>query len=246
MLLGDFMQRLQKAISSSGYTSRRNAEKLIEEGKVCVNGNLITQMGYQVNGEDIITINGEEIRRQTKKVYYILNKPRGVISSLKDEHQRKTVVDLIQTNERIYPIGRLDYDTTGLILLTNDGEFANLLMHPKNSITKTYLAKIDGILDKSAIDKLKKGIIIDKRKVEIVSFKVKRKDLTKNTSIVQITIKEGRNHIVKNIFKELGYNVDKLVRTEYGFLTLNNLKSGEYRELTIKEIKRFYSQKNNK
>lgn len=243
MLLGDFVERLQKVIATSGYTSRRKAEELIKTGHVMVNNKLITEMGYKVNGDDIITIDGEQIAKDHKKVYYLLNKPRGVISSSKDEHGRKVVTDLIESSERIYPIGRLDYDTTGIILLTNDGDFANLLMHPKNNITKTYLAKIDGILDKEAIDKLKKGVIVDKRKVDIVSFKIKKKDLVKNTSMVEITILEGRNHIVKNIFKELGYNVDKLSRIEYGFLKLDSLQSGEYRELNIKEVKKFYGQK---
>ena len=237
------MERLQKIIANSGYTSRRKAEELIANGHVAVNGKTITQMGYLASGSDIITIDGKEINREVNKVYYVLNKPRGIISSSHDEKGRKTVVDLINTDERIYPIGRLDYDTTGIILLTNDGDFANLLMHPNNHITKTYLAKIEGVLDKNAIDKLKHGIIIDDRKVDIVDFKVKKKDILKNNSMVELSIIEGRNHIVKRLFKKLGYPVIKLVRTAYGFLTVADLKSGDYRQLTIKEVKRFYGQK---
>ncbi len=244
MSTGEVMERLQKAIANAGYTSRRKAEELIAKGHVTVNGEKITQMGFLVSGSDIIMIDGHELMKDINKVYYVLNKPRGIISSSHDEKGRKTVVDLIDTKERIYPIGRLDYDTTGIILLTNDGDFANLLMHPNNEITKTYLAKIDGILDNIAISKLKSGVTIDNRKVDIIDFKIRKKDIVKNTSLIEITIIEGRNHIVKRIFKELGYTVKKLTRIKYGFLTIEDLQPGEYRQLSIKEVKKFYGQKN--
>ena len=236
------MERLQKVIANSGYTSRRNAEKLISEGRVSVNGDIVTELGVKVNQADIILIDGVEINKNEKKVYYLLNKPRGVISSVTDDKDRKTVVDLIDTDQRIYPIGRLDYNTTGIILLTNDGDFANHLMHPKNNIKKTYLAKIEGILSKDDIIALKKGIVIDGRKVDTSNFKVKRKDIEKNNSLVEITIVEGRNHIVKNIFASLKHDVIKLTRTNYSFLNVDNLKSGEYRELSIKEVKRLFNE----
>ena len=235
------MERLQKTIANSGYTSRRNAEKLIEQGKVEVNGETVTKLGTLVSAKDIISIDGVIIKKEEKKVYYLLNKPRGVISSFKDEHDRKTVVDLINTDLRIYPIGRLDYNTTGLLLLTNDGDLANYLMHPKNEVKKTYLAKIEGILEKEDIIKLKKGIVIEGRKVNTSDFKVKSKDIEKNTSLVQITIVEGRNHIVKKIFSSLKHDVIRLTRTNYAFLNLDGLKSGEYRELSIKEVKKLFS-----
>lgn len=238
------MERLQKVIANSGYCSRRKAEELIAQGKVCVNGNVVTEMGTKVSGNDEILVEGKSIDLDTVSyVYYLLNKPRGIISSSKDEHDRKTVVDLIETEKRIYPIGRLDYDTTGLILLTNDGDFANFLMHPNNNIKKTYLAKIEGILDKKAIDQLKRGVVIDDRKVGVVDFKVRKKDVDKNTSLVEVTIVEGRNHIVKRLFQKLGYDVIRLTRTGYGELGLGTLQSGEYRELTIKEVKKFYGNK---
>ena len=235
------MERLQKVIASSGYTSRRKAEELIVQGKVSVNGIAVTELGTKVNYDDIIEVEGHMLNKEVKKVYYLLNKPRNVISSASDEKGRTTVVDLIDTTERIYPIGRLDYDTTGIILLTNDGEFANYLMHPKNNIPKTYLAKIEGLIDKESIDQLKKGVVVDGKKVNIIDFKIKKRDLEKITTYISITIIEGRNHIVKNLFKALGFDVMKLTRTNYGFLDLGNLKSGEYRELTIKEIKKLYS-----
>lgn len=237
------MERLQKVIANSGFTSRRKAEELIKEGKVKVNGKVIKELGTKVSYDDSIIIDGVLLKKEENKEYYLLNKPRGVISSVSDDKNRKTVVDLIETETRIYPIGRLDYDTTGLILLTNDGELTNILSHPNNNIEKTYIAKIEGILSKENIDALKKGIIIDGRKCKPVIFKVRKKDLEKNTSMVEITIVEGRNHIVKKLFHELKHEVIKLKRESYAFLTLDNLKSGEYRMLSIKEVKRLYSLK---
>lgn len=235
------MERLQKVIASFGYASRRKAEDLIRKQKVMVNGEVVTELGTKVSSSDVISIDGVIINKDVKHEYYILNKPRSVISSVNDEAGRITVVDLIDTEARIYPIGRLDYDTTGLILLTNDGDFANALMHPSRQIEKTYIAKLDKILTKEDILAIKKGITIDKRIVEVKRFKVKKRDLEKNTDIVEITIVEGRNHIVKRLFKELGVNVVKLSRIAYGFLDIKDLKSGEYRNLTIKEIKKLYA-----
>ena len=240
------MERLQKIIANSGITSRRKAEQLILDGKVEVNGEIITELGYKADLNDTIVVDGQPLKNNIKKVYYMLNKPRDVISSVKDEKDRKTVVDLIDCEERIYPIGRLDWDTTGLILLTNDGELTNILSHPKNNIEKTYIAKIEGILSADDIQSLKKGIVIDGRKCNIVRFKVRKKDIEKNNSMVEITIIEGRNHIVKNIFKSLKHEVIKLKRETYGFLSLGNLQSGEYRELSLKEVKKLYSYKNAK
>jgi len=237
------MERLQKVIASYGYASRRKAEDLIRHGKVLVNGKVITKLGTKVLANDIISIDGVIINKDVKHEYYLLNKPRQVISSVEDKLGRITVRDLINTEARIYPVGRLDYDTTGLIILTNDGDFANMLMHPSYEIEKTYVAKINKVLDKDDINKLKKGIVIDNRKVDIKRFKVRKKDVEKNTSIVELTIVEGRNHIVKKIFESMRIDVIKLSRVSYAFLTLDGLKSGEYRKLSIKEIKKLYALK---
>ncbi len=237
------MERLQKVIASYGYASRRKAEDLIRHGKVLVNGKVITELGTKVEANDIISIDGVIINKDVKHEYYLLNKPRQVISSVTDKEGRITVTDLINTDARIYPVGRLDYDTTGLIILTNDGDFANMLMHPSYEIEKTYVAKLNKILDKDDINKLKKGIVIDNRKVEIKKFKVRKKDNEKNTSIIELTIVEGRNHIVKRIFESMHIDVMKLSRVGYAFLTLDGLKSGEYRQLSIKEIKKLYALK---
>lgn len=237
------MERLQKAIANSGYTSRRKAEELIAEGHVTVNGKMINTLGFKVKGNDIIAIDGNIISKNNIKEYYLLNKPREVICSASDDKGRKTVVDFIKTDARIYPVGRLDYDTTGLIILTNDGELANILMHPKNNIYKTYIAKINGILNEEDFKKLRKGIIIENRKLLIDNFKVKKIDNIKNNSLVEITIHEGRNHIIRKLFEKLGYDVMKLTRSKLAFLNINDLKSGEYRELSLKEVKELYNLK---
>ena len=240
------MERLQKVIANSGYTSRRKAEELITKGKVVVNGEVVRELGTKVSSQDIILVEGIEINKAVKKVYYLLNKPRGYICSLSDEKGRKTVDELIDSPERIYPVGRLDYDTTGLIILTNDGELANILMHPSNDVEKLYIAKIEGILTADEIYKLKNGVVIDGVKCVPKRVKIKKRDLEKNTEMVEITIVEGRNHIVKNIFKELGHDVIKLKREKYAFLELNGLRSGEYRMLDLKEVRKLYSLKKEK
>lgn len=240
------MERLQKVIASYGYTSRRKAEELIRKGKVMVNGKIITELGTKVEANDVISIDSVIINKNVKQEYYLLNKPRQVISSVEDKQGRITVRDLINTDARIYPIGRLDYDTTGLIILTNDGDLANLLMHPSFEVEKTYVAKVNKVLDKDDIKKIKSNIVVEGRKVVIKRFKIKKKDFEKNTSVVELTIVEGRNHIVKKIFASMNIDVIKLSRVGYAFLTIDNLKSGEYRNLTIKEIKKLYALKNTK
>lgn len=239
------MERLQKVIAASGITSRRKAEELILEGKVKVNNKIVRELGTKVSANDIILVNGVMIDKNNIKKYFILNKPRGVISSVSDDKKRNTVIDYIDTEVRIFPIGRLDYDTTGLIILTNDGTLANIITHPKNNVSKTYIAKIEGILNKNDIEKLKTGLVIDGKKVVVKNFKVKNINREKQTSLIEITINEGRNHIVKKIFAKLGYSVIRLTRTKIDFLELCKLKSGEYRELSIKEVKKLYSLKTN-
>ena len=234
------MVRLQKAIADLGYCSRRKAEELITSGKVYVNGKKITELGTKVDINDTIRIDNEILVRQEKE-YYMFNKPREVVSTTSDDKGRRTVLDYIDTDKRIYPIGRLDYDTTGLILLTNDGEFANAMMKPNNMIKKTYIAKINGIMPKEDLIELKSGVIVDKRNCIPDRVKVKSIDKKNNTSIIEITIHEGKNHEIKKIFEHFNLDVLKLKRTCYGSLSLGNLKSGEYKKLNIKEVKTLYS-----
>lgn len=235
------MERLQKVISNSGYTSRRKAEELILKGLVKVNNKVVYELGTKVNPNDLIEVNGYIIKNENK-VYYLLNKPRGVITSTSDDKGRKTVVDLINTNIRIYPVGRLDYDTTGAIILTNDGEFANLIMHPKSQIDKVYIAKIDGLIGKKQLQMLEKGVFIDGIKTSKAKARIKNYDKKTDTSIVELTIHEGRNHQVKKMFESLGYKVLKLKRERIAFLNINDLKSGEYRILNSKEVKKLYNE----
>ena len=237
------MERLQKVIANSGFCSRRKAEEYIAKGKVYVNGVKIVEQGKKVNYEDDIIVDGKPIKSKEEKEYYLLYKPQGVISSVKDEKQRKTVVDLITTNARIYPVGRLDYNTTGLLLLTNDGELTSILSHPSHRVEKIYLTKVEGIITPQEFMRLKKGIMIDGRIVIPTYVKIKVKNKEGNTTSLYLGIEEGRNHIVKRIMKELGHEVKKLKRETYGFLNLAGLKCGEYRKLTIKEVKTLYSYK---
>ena len=167
------MERLQKIIASSGYCSRRKAEELIKKGLVFVDGEKVTELGTKVSEKASISINGEVLAKENKE-YYLLYKPVGVVTTTNDEKKRKTVVDLINTTKRIYPVGRLDYDTTGVLLLTNDGDFANILMHPSNQIDKVYLAKIDGILGKNELQALRNGVLIDGFKTTPAKVKIKQ------------------------------------------------------------------------
>ena len=235
------MERIQKVISNSGYCSRRSAEKLIRDGKVLVNGEEAT-IGMQVGKNDLIEIDGKIIKKDVdNKVYYLLNKPRGVVTTSSDELGRKTVVDLINTEKRIYPVGRLDYDTTGVLLLTNDGDLTNKLTHPSNNIDKVYIAKIKGIITGSDITRLKLGVMIDDFKTSPARVKLKHFDKKNQTSLVEITIHEGHNHQVKKMFEAVGYDVIKLTRIRFAFLDVKTLKSGEYRLLNPKEVKQLYS-----
>lgn len=236
------MERLQKYISECGVCSRRKAEELIVNGKVKVNGKVVKELGTKVSGEDVVEVNSKVIKNDLKE-YYLLYKPRGIISSVTDDKGRKTVVDLIKTKTRIYPIGRLDYDTTGIILLTNDGELSNKLTHPSNDVEKEYMAKVKGFFKKEDAIKLSEGVVLDGVKTKKALFKLKRYDKKTDSSYVRVIISEGRNHQVKNMFQILGYDTLKLKRERYAFLTLDGLKSGEYRNLSIKEVKQLYSLK---
>ncbi len=235
-------ERLQKVIAEAGIASRRKAENLILEGKVKVNGEVVKVLGTKVKESDEVAVEGKVISREDKE-YYLLNKPRETVSTVSDEKGRKTIVELIETSGRVFPVGRLDYDTTGLILLTNDGELTNILTHPNSGVPKTYLAKLDRILEMEDYFKIKEGVSIDGRIVNVSHIKIKKKDKKSGTCFVEITIHEGRNHIIRRLFESLHYDVVKLTRTHYGFLNLGTLNSGEYRTLTRKEVSELYRYK---
>ncbi|MQS97929.1 pseudouridine synthase [Companilactobacillus halodurans] len=228
--------RLQKFMADAGVASRRKSEELIAKGHVKVNNKTVTEMGVKVDHSDRVEVDGMPLQTE-KKRYILLYKPRGVISAVKDDKDRKVVTDLLEdVDERVYPIGRLDYDTSGLLLLTNDGEFANHLMHPRYHVEKTYVAKIEGFLATEDIKKLENGIKLKGFTTAKAKVKVMSKEKKKNTSIVRITIHEGHNHQVKNMFEAVGNKVEKLSRERYGFLTLDGLVSGKYRDLTRQEV----------
>lgn len=234
------LKRLQKVIAEAGIASRRKAEELIQNGHVKVNDEVVTELGIKVSDKDKVQVNNKPVIKEEKE-YYLLNKPRGIITSTTDDKNRKTVIDLIPTTARIYPVGRLDYDTTGVLLLTNDGEFANILMHPKNKIDKVYMAKLKGIISPDNINKLKKGVELEPDLiVKADRLKLKKIDPKTNTCMAQIMIHEGKNHQVKRMFEKVGYEVLKLKREKVGHFDLNNLKSGQFRKLTVKEVAKVY------
>lgn len=233
------MERLQKVIASSGYCSRRKAEELIGKGLVTVNGETVHEMGVRVGPKDEILVEGNAISKEAKE-YYLLYKPRGVVTTVSDDKHRKTVVDLIPTTARIYPVGRLDYDTTGVLVLTNDGTLANGLMHPKNRIDKCYVAKVKGVPDAKGLKLLQRGIVVDRMKVRASRVKMKKVDKKNNTCMIYLTIHDGRNHQVKKMLESIGSEVLKLKRKSVSFLTLDGLNSGEYRRLNPKEIHKLY------
>lgn len=235
------MERLQKVMAHAGVASRRKSEEMIAAGRVKVNGETVTEMGVQVSKRDNVEVDGIPIDKE-EPVYILLNKPRSTITSVSDDKGRKTVIDLLpEIEQRIYPVGRLDYDTTGALILTNDGELAQMLMHPKFEIEKTYVAKVKGIVSRQTLSQLEKGVKINGEWTAPAKGRILSQDHRKNTTMVELTIHEGRNHQVKNMFEAVQHPVIKLTRESYGTLTLSTLQSGEWRELKpfeVNELKR--------
>lgn len=230
------MDRLQKVMAHAGVASRRKSETIIEAGRVKVNGKTVTTLGFKVSDADEITVDGKKIRAE-KHVYYLLNKPRQVISSADDQFNRKTVVDLIKdTKLRIYPIGRLDYDTSGVLLLTNDGELANKLTHPSYEIDKIYQATVIGVPTSEEIAALEKGVRIGDDITAPGRAKVSNVNKEKNQSVITLTIHEGKYHQVKLMIEAIGHKVISLHRTAFGPITDKNLRMGQYRKLTSDEL----------
>ncbi|MBO2945060.1 rRNA pseudouridine synthase [Paenibacillus sp. F411] len=233
------MERLQKIMAQAGIASRRKCEELILGGKVQVNGETVTALGTKADpDQDEITVSGKPIKNE-KKVYVMLNKPKGVITSASDPEGRKIVSDYLKgVRERVYPIGRLDYDTEGLLLLTNDGEFANLLSHPKYHVPKTYLATVKGVPHGEGLDKLRQGIMLEDGMTSPAEVEYKDVDPDNKQAVISITIHEGRNRQVRRMFEAINHPVIRLKRISYGDLLLQNLKRGIYRHLTPDEINR--------
>ena len=234
------MERLQKVIAASGIASRRKAEEMIQQGRVKVNGQTVKEMGVKVSTQGRIEVDGHEINKE-EKVYYLLNKPKRTICSVSDDKERDTVVDIIDCKERIFPVGRLDYETTGLLLLTNDGEFANGLMHPRNHIRKTYEVAVKGVLTDGMCALLEKGIELEDGKTLPAEVFVLQRSEKKNKTVLQITIQEGRNRQVRRMMEFFNCEVTRLNRIQYAFLDLGNLRQGQYRKLRMFEVRKLMS-----
>ncbi|NTV89154.1 MAG: pseudouridine synthase [Clostridiales bacterium] len=228
--------RLQKYLAEAGVASRRKSEEYILAGRVTVNGKVVTELGTKVNGIDVVKIDGKHVRPETRKVYIMLNKPVGYVTTSKDQFDRKTVLDLIEgVSERIYPIGRLDYDTSGLLLLTNDGELANRLMHPKHETDKTYQVKIDGRIDEEVVFAFKKGVMLDDGVTS--PARIRELEAYEKNSLVEVVVHEGKNRQVRRMLEALGHDVLKLKRVALGPLKLDKLEEGEWRYLSPDEVK---------
>lgn|SRR5574344_1469095 len=226
------MLRLNKYIAECGICSRRSADILISSGKVKVNSQVVTQLGEKVDEiNDIVEVNSKAIKKEEEYVYIMLNKPKGYVTTAKDQFERKSVLELIDTNFRIFPIGRLDMYTEGLLLLTNDGEFANKMMHPRNKIEKTYIAKVSGNITDEKINSLKNG-------VDIGDYITKKAKVIYSdcSNELKITISEGKNRQVRRMCEAVGLSVINLKRIKVGNLILGDLKLGKYRYLTKQEI----------
>ncbi len=231
------LMRLQKYIALCGVASRRTAEEFITAGRVRVNGKLITELGAKIDPDcDKVSLDGKKLHYEEKKVYLMLNKPKGYVTTAKDNFDRKTVLDLIPKElGRVYPVGRLDYDSEGLLLLTNDGDFTFLLTHPKHEIKKSYLVLISGQISDDSLSALEKGVMIDDKKTMPAKVTLKHREAAR--SILIITISEGRNRQVRKMCAAVGHEVLRLCRVAEGSLQLGALKPGEWRHLTPAEIK---------
>jgi 23S rRNA pseudouridine2605 synthase len=225
--------RLNKYLSECGVASRRNSEQYILEGRISVNGNVVIDLGTQIDpAKDVVSFDGSKIS-QEKKVYFLINKPKGVVTTTKDEKNRANVTDLVKTNMKIFPVGRLDYNTTGTLILTNDGEFSNFLLHPKNKFPRVYEVGLDKPLAVEDRLKLLNGIYLDKRKSVFTEIKYPKKNDYKR---IFVTTVEGRNHFVKRMFSTLNYTVKKLHRYSFADVTVNNIEPGNYRKMLDNEI----------
>lgn len=227
------MIRLNKYLAESGVGSRRECDRLIADGAVKINGK-IAVLGDAVGENDHVTVNNKRVGGKQKSYYVLLHKPKGYVTTVKDDLGRKTVMDLIHINARLYPVGRLDYDTEGLLILTNDGELANRLTHPRNEINKTYVARISGMLTEAERIALERGVFVDGVKTAPSRVRILKQD--QHHTRCEVTIHEGRNHQIKKMFESVGKEVEFLKRVAVGELRLGGLKRGEYRYLTEQEV----------
>lgn len=237
--------RLQKILAQAGIASRRAAEKLIAEGRVMVNGRTVTEMGTKVDpATSEIKVDGRRVKSAERRRYILLFKPRRVVSTRSDPQRRRTVVDLLRgVREYVYPVGRLDYDTEGLLLLTNDGELAAKLTHPRHGVERTYEARVAGIPNEEALTELRNGIPLDGRRTLPADVVLLNKGRHDREGLVRITIREGRNRQVRRMFEAVGHPVRDLTRTRIGPITDRRLGPGDWRELTVREVEKLKIEK---
>ena len=227
--------RLQKALAQAGVASRRASEELIAAGRVEVNGKGVTEQGMRVDPErDTIRVDGSRIPPPRRHLYLVLNKPRGVVSTMDDPDGRPTLEQYVPRRQRLFHVGRLDTDTEGLLILTNDGDFANKLAHPSHEVPKTYLVEVEGLLDNKTLRRLEKGLTLEDGPIK--PDKVKLVTRAESRSMVQITLHSGRNRIVRRMFDSVGHPVRRLSRISIGPVRLGQLAVGETRELTREEL----------
>lgn len=233
------MERIQKRIAASGIASRRKAEELILEGRVKVNGTIVSDLGVKVGPKDEVTVDNVVVSKLSS-LYLALNKPRGYISSVSDEFNRKTVIDLVPKEFKdfhVFPVGRLDYDTKGIIILTNDGEFMNQMVGPKSGVQKEYLVRVKGIVNSTVLNRLENGVMINGKMTLPSIASLESIDRENSSSLVRLTITQGMNHQVKEMFKAVGYEVKRLTRVRFGNIKIDDMAEGEIRRLTIHEVK---------
>ena len=230
--------RINKYIASCGVASRRKAEELIIENRVKVNGKIINELSFQINeAKDTVEVDGKTIGLEEELVYIMLNKPEGYVTTVKDQFDRKSVIDLVKdVGARVYPIGRLDYETSGLLLLTNDGDLTYKLTHPKHEVDKTYIATVKGIPSQSEIANFEKGLYIEDYKTAPAKIKIVKKNIEKNYSVCEIKIHEGRNRQVRKMCRAINHPVMNLRRKAVGKIVLKDVEVGQYRYLTNDEI----------
>ena len=232
------MERLQKVIANAGVCSRRQAEQLILDNKVKVNGVIVNELGSKVTPEDKVEVEGKLLSGEAK-VYILLNKPKNCVSTLQDDRDRPTVMDYLKDiKERVYPIGRLDFDTTGVLLFTNDGDFANALAHPSHNIDKVYIATVKGVIAIDELKPLEEGVEIDFRKTAPAQLRIIKANVEKDYTVIEIIIHEGRNRQIKKMFEAINIRVMKLNRDKFAGLTAVGVEEGKYRHLTSSEIER--------
>ena len=229
--------RINKFLAECGVASRRNSEALVLEGRVKINNKVVTKLATEVDPEfDLVSVDGKPVKPIGKHLYIMMNKPKGYVCTVNDEFGRKTVMDIIgdkYPGKRIFPVGRLDYDTEGLLILTTDGDLANRLMHPRNEISKTYVAKIEGEISEADLNKLRNGVELDGVKTK--KCKVKLLEFNDNISRIEVTISEGRNRQVRRMFESINRDVIFLKRTAIGEIKLGGLFRGNFRELKERE-----------